>query len=43
MGEDGARRLHEDARRFSSSIEKLGRKFFEQALDQLVEDTLTHR
>ena len=41
MGKDGPKRLHEDAVRFSPSIEKLGRKFFEQALDQLVENTLT--
>jgi GMP synthase-like glutamine amidotransferase len=41
MGKDGAKRLHEDAKRFNVSIEKLGRRFFEQVLDQLIENTFT--
>ena len=43
MGKDGARRLREGAKLFNSSINKLGRKFFEQALDKLIENTFNHR
>ena len=43
MGKDGPRRLHEDAKRFNLSIEKLGRRFFGQALDQLIKSSFTHQ
>ena len=43
MGKDGPRRLHEDAKRFNLSIEKLGRRFFEQVLDQLIENSFSHQ
>ena len=36
MGKNGPSRLHEDAKRFNLSIEKLGRKFFNQAIEQLI-------